>query len=74
MTTRSAYTNTCPRSRYRGPWQVETYAREQAVDLLARRMGVDPLELRRRNVIHRDDLPHLLPVGLSQRRVAGGDA
>ena len=25
MTTRSVYTNTCPRSPYRGPWQVETY-------------------------------------------------
>jgi carbon-monoxide dehydrogenase large subunit len=65
MTTRSAYTNTCPRSPYRGPWQVETYAREQALDMLARRMGLDALELRRRNVIHRHELPHSLPVGLS---------
>jgi carbon-monoxide dehydrogenase large subunit len=64
MTTRSAYTNTCPRSPYRGPWQVETYAREQAVDLLAHHMGLDPLDLRQRNVIHRADLPHLLPAGL----------
>jgi carbon-monoxide dehydrogenase large subunit len=70
MRTRSAYTNTCPRSPYRGPWQVETYAREQAVDLLARHMGLDPLELRRRNVIHRRDLPHLLPVGLSVNDVS----
>ena len=64
MTTRSAYTNTCPRSPYRGPWQIETYGREQAVDLLARTMGVDPLELRRRNVIHRDELPYTLPAGI----------
>ena len=28
-------------------------------------MGLDPLELRRRNVIHRHDLPHPLPVGFS---------
>jgi carbon-monoxide dehydrogenase large subunit len=64
VTTRSAYTNTCPRAPYRGPWQFETYAREQAVDALARAMGVDPLEMRRRNVIHRDDLPYTLPLGV----------
>jgi aerobic carbon-monoxide dehydrogenase large subunit len=60
----SAYTNTCSRAPYRGPWQIETYLREQAVDRLARKMGLDPIELRRRNVLRRDELPHLLPVGL----------
>jgi carbon-monoxide dehydrogenase large subunit len=30
----------------------------------SRASGIDPLELRRRNVIQRDQLPHLLPVGL----------
>ena len=60
----SAYTNTCPRAPYRGPWQFETYFREQAVDVLARQMGIDPLDLRRRNVIHRDELPYTLPLGL----------
>lgn len=64
FSTESAFTNTCSRSPYRGPWQIETYLREQAVDSLAREMGLDPLELRRRNVIQRDQLPHLLPAGL----------
>src|SRR5207249_3853588 len=64
VTSRSAYTNTCPRAPYRGPWQFETYAREQAVDALARRMGLDPLDLRRRNVLHRAELPHTLPAGV----------
>ena len=64
FSTQSAFTNTCSRAPYRGPWQIETYLREQAVDRLARTMGIDPLELRRRNVIQRDQLPHLLPVGL----------
>jgi carbon-monoxide dehydrogenase large subunit len=64
VTTRSAYTNTCPRAPYRGPWQFETFAREQAVDALARAMGLDPLELRRRNVIHRSELPYTMPIGL----------
>jgi carbon-monoxide dehydrogenase large subunit len=60
----SAYTNTCSRAPYRGPWQFETYFREQAIDCLARQMGIDPLELRRRNVIRRDELPYTLPLGL----------
>src|SRR5262249_17627459 len=64
VTSRSAYTNTCPRAPYRGPWQFETFAREQAVDALARKMGCDPLELRRRNVLRRAELPYPLPIGL----------
>jgi aerobic carbon-monoxide dehydrogenase large subunit len=64
FTTRSAYTNTCSRAPYRGPWQFETYFREQAIDALARRMHIDPLDLRRRNVLQRDELPHTLPVGV----------
>lgn len=62
--TRSAFTNTCSRAPYRGPWQIESYLREQAVDALARKMGVDPLELRRQNVLHRHELPHVLPLGI----------
>ena len=49
---------------YRGPWQFETYFREQAIDRLARQMGIDPLELRRRNVLQRDELPYTLPLGI----------
>ncbi len=36
---RAAYTNTCGRCAYRGPWMMETVAREQMVDLAARRLG-----------------------------------
>ncbi len=64
FTTHSAFTNTCPRAPYRGPWQAETYFREQAVDLLARDMGIDPVELRRRNAVQRDELPYTMPLGI----------
>jgi carbon-monoxide dehydrogenase large subunit len=60
----SAFTNTCSRAPYRGPWQFETYFREQAIDILARELGIDPIELRRRNVLQRDELPYTLPLGL----------
>jgi carbon-monoxide dehydrogenase large subunit len=63
--TRSVYTNTCTRAPYRGPWQLESLARERVLDLLAARIGIDPLEIRRRNVIHRSELPCTLSSGLS---------
>ena len=61
--TTSVWSNTVGRQAYRGPWLVETLARERIVDELAAEMGIDPLELRRRNVIHDEDLPHQLATG-----------
>jgi carbon-monoxide dehydrogenase large subunit len=61
---RTVLTNTAPRGAYRGPWMIETVVREQAMDVLAARLGMDPLELRRRNVIHEDELPYTTAMGL----------
>ena len=58
FTTKSVYTNTVGRAAYRGPWQFETLAREVLLDIAARRMGIDPVELRRRNLLRRDELPY----------------
>jgi carbon-monoxide dehydrogenase large subunit len=44
-------TNKCTYVSYRGPWAVETWARERALDEVAREIGMDPAELRYRNVI-----------------------
>ena len=49
----AVYTNTCGRCSYRGPWMMETVGREQMMDTVARQLGIDPLELRRRNVVAR---------------------
>ena len=54
---RAVYTNTCGRCSYRGPWMMETVAREQMMDVIAARLGIDPLELRRRNVVADAHLP-----------------
>ena len=56
--TATVWTNTCGKAAYRGPWMMETVGREQMVDVVARAIGMDPIELRRRNVIHRSDLPY----------------
>ena len=55
---RSVYTNTAGRSGYRGPWQYETLAREVVLEIAARQMGIDPVELRRRNLLRLDEMPY----------------
>lgn len=55
---RSMFSNTQGRTAYRGPWQFESVAREVALDVAARQLGVDPVELRRRNLLGIDDLPY----------------
>lgn len=58
-------TTKCPAGAYRGVGQVmATFARERLVDLLARRLSLDPAEVRRRNLIPSDRLPYTNPAGL----------
>ncbi len=59
---RAVWTNTCQRGAYRGPWMMETTAREQMVDYAARAIGMDPWEWRRRNVVKDADLPYTTPM------------
>ena len=65
FSTRTVHTNTAGRGAYRGPWMIETVGREQMLDCLARRLGTDPLELRRRNVLHEEELPYTTPMGIT---------
>lgn len=62
--TTSVFSNTSGRTAYRGPWQFESVAREVLLDIAARRMGIDPIELRRRNLLRRDELPVTNPNGM----------
>jgi aerobic carbon-monoxide dehydrogenase large subunit len=62
---RSVFTNTGGRSPYRGPWNAETVAREQMMDRVARVIGMDPVEFRRRNVIHAEDMPYKNASGMT---------
>jgi carbon-monoxide dehydrogenase large subunit len=63
-TGRSVHTNTTGRGAYRGPWMIETVVREQMVDRVAAHLGIDPLELRRRNVLHDGDMPYTMASGM----------
>ena len=57
--------NTPGRTAYRGPWQFESVAREVTLDIAARRLGIDPIELRRRNLLRRDEMPYTNPIGMT---------
>src|SRR5262249_33484238 len=52
-------TNKTPTGTYRGPGRFEcTFVRERLMDIAARRLGVDRLELRRRNFITPAEMPY----------------
>jgi carbon-monoxide dehydrogenase large subunit len=59
--TTSVFSNTVGRTAYRGPWQFESVAREILLDIAARRIGIDPVELRRRNMLQASELPYVNP-------------
>ena len=69
----TVHTNTAGRGSYRGPWMFETVAREQMMDCLAKQLDIDPLELRRRNVIHDDELPYTLPTGMMYDQITAAE-
>jgi carbon-monoxide dehydrogenase large subunit len=57
-------TNTVPVSNYRAPGGTPgTYVVERIIDMAARELGMDPAEIRRRNLIPSDAMPYKLPTG-----------
>src|SRR2546428_454315 len=55
---KAVVTNKTPNAPYRGAGRPEAvFAMDRAVDCLARRMGLDPAEIRRRNYLRGDELP-----------------
>jgi CO/xanthine dehydrogenase Mo-binding subunit len=61
---RTVVTNLPVTTSYRGAGRPEqAYAVERTVDLLARRLGIDPADLRRRNFIPPEAFPYESPTG-----------
>ena len=61
---RCAYTNTVPVDAIRGAGKPEALALlEAAVDRAAEAIGLDPVELRRRNLLRPEDFPWTTPLG-----------
>ncbi len=64
FTCTGVFTHTTPTDAYRGAGRPEaTYAIERAMDALARELGMDPLELRRKNFI--TEFPATIASGLT---------
>ena len=63
------YSNTVGQAAYRGPWAMESLARETMMELAARQIGITPEELRRRNLITAADQPFSMVTGAVIDRV-----
>jgi carbon-monoxide dehydrogenase large subunit len=64
VATRCAFTNTIPTAPYRGAGRPEaSYVIERVVDEAARVTGIDPIKLRRRNLIKAKAMPYKTAVG-----------
>ena len=44
-------TNKASMVAYRGPWEIETWVRERLIDLIARELDLDRIDVRRRNLV-----------------------
>ena len=54
-------TNKTPSGTYRGPGRFETdFIRERMIDLAAKKLGIDGVEMRRRNLVADEDMPYPL--------------
>jgi aerobic carbon-monoxide dehydrogenase large subunit len=64
VTFTGVFTNTTPTDAYRGAGRPEaTYVLERTMDGLARELGMDPVELRRKNFVK--EFPHTMASGLT---------
>ena len=62
---RAVFTNTVPVDAYRGAGRPEaTFSIERVVDKAARELGIDPMEIRRRNFVKPDQFPYQTPVAV----------
>jgi carbon-monoxide dehydrogenase large subunit/6-hydroxypseudooxynicotine dehydrogenase subunit gamma len=56
-------TNKTPAGTYRSPGRYEsTFVRERLMDAIAHKVGIDPIEARRRNLISREEMPYIRPL------------
>lgn len=62
-------TNKCPSGPYRAPMLICSWVTEGTIDAVARALDLDPVEMRRRNMLTESDLPATTATGLTYRSV-----
>jgi carbon-monoxide dehydrogenase large subunit len=60
---RAVFTNKDHYVSYRGPWASETFARERLLDLIADELGIDRVDVRRRNLYTPSEMPTAMVTG-----------
>ena len=71
---RCAVTNKTPTGTYRAPGRFESsFVRERLVDLFAAEIGMDPVEVRRRNLIRPSQIPYSRPLSSTGEPMLFGD-
>jgi carbon-monoxide dehydrogenase large subunit len=66
VTSKAVFTNQTATASYRGAGRPESmFVIERLMDLAAKRLGLDRVEIRRRNVIPDDAIPYANPVGVT---------
>ena len=59
-------TNKTPAATYRSPGRYESnFVRERVLDMIADKLAIDRIELRRRNLITSDDMPYSRPLAIN---------
>ena len=62
---KAVFTNTAPVDAYRGAGRPEaTYSIERVIDMAARELNIDPIEIRRKNFVKPDQFPFTSAAGL----------
>jgi carbon-monoxide dehydrogenase large subunit len=62
---RAVATNKTPMGPYRGVGRpVSTFVMERLIDMAARRLAIDPIELRRSNLVRTDEFPYRVASGI----------
>jgi len=56
-TSTAVFSNKATYVAYRGPWATADFLRERLLDVVARELDMDPLDIRRRNYVTRDEPP-----------------
>jgi aerobic carbon-monoxide dehydrogenase large subunit len=58
-----ALTNKCGAGPMRAPMAITSWVMDGTIDAVARTLGLDPIEVRRRNMLSHADLPFTMPTG-----------
>ena len=70
-------TNKTPCATYRAPGRFEsTFVRGRLMDAVAAKLGIDPIEVRRRNLIGASEMPYIIKYnepGIEEMEIDSGD-